>query len=181
MNWLKAGISALAICASDAAMSEEQHMKLSPTWRYVADTVMGGVSTGQLDETEAEGETIARLTGLVSLDNNGGFVQMAFDLQSDGAVFDASAWTGIALTVRGNSEVYDLRLRTDALTRPWQSYRLSFKTTPEWTELRLPFSQFEPNRTEAPFDPAKLRRIGILAIGREFAADVSVSQIGFYR
>jgi hypothetical protein len=46
--------------------------------------------------------------------------------------------------------------------------------------LRLPFTAFEAHRTEASFDPSHLRRMGVLAIGREFHADVSVAAIRLY-
>ncbi len=155
-------------------------MELTPKWEYVADTVMGGVSTGQIAHETVDGRKATRLTGAVSLDNNGGFVQMAFDLKADGSTFDASPFTGIEFEVRGNDESYDLRLRTDQLRRPWHSFRTEIFATPEWQTLRIPFTAFEPHRTDVTFDPARLRRIGILAIGRVFDADVAVAGIRFY-
>ena len=155
-------------------------LTLTPDWEYVADRVMGGVSTGEISVEERDGRAATRLTGSVSLDNNGGFVQMAFDLQPDGSAFDASAYTGVAITVRGNGEDYDLRLRTDQLTRPWQSFRTDFTAPPEWTTLRIPFDAFQSHKTDAAFDPPRLRRIGILAIGRVFKADVSVAEVALY-
>ncbi|WP_370402541.1 CIA30 family protein [Sulfitobacter sp. JB4-11] len=155
-------------------------MNLTPDWEYVADRVMGGVSSGQISAEVVEGQDATRLTGDVSLDNNGGFVQMAFDLQPDGSAFDASAFEGVEISVFGNGEAYDLRLRTDQLTRPWQSFRTDFNAPPEWTTLRIPFDTFQSHKTDATFDPARLRRIGILAIGREFSADVSVARIALY-
>lgn len=151
-------------------------MELTPNWEFVADAVMGGVSTGEV-RNDPEG---TRLTGRVSLDNNGGFVQMAFNL-ADGAAVDVSAWDGLEIDVCGNGEVYDMRLRTDQLKRPWESYRASFLAEPEWRCLRLPFSGFHPHRTEIPLDLKRLRRIGVLAIGRAFDADVTVRAVRFYR
>ncbi|MEM6619381.1 MAG: CIA30 family protein [Pseudomonadota bacterium] len=148
---------------------------LNPKWAYVADTVMGGVSTGRIDPVSDAGRSAMRLTGRVSLDNNGGFIQMAFDPVPGGPAIDASAFTGIRFETRGNGETYDVSLRTTELKRPWQSYRASFTAGPDWTQVTLPFADFEPNRAPVPFDPAKLRRIGILAIGREFDADVAVA------
>ena len=153
---------------------------LSPEWEYVADTVMGGVSDGRAQQVTIDGREATRLTGTVSLDNNGGFVQIAFDV-AGGEVFDASGYTGIALDVLGNGEVYDLRLRTDALTRPWQSFRTAFTAPTTWTTVTLPFSAFVPHRTEAAFDAADLRRIGVLAIGREMQADIAVTNVRLYR
>jgi hypothetical protein len=77
--------------------------------------------------------------------------------------------------------VYDLRLRTDQLTRPWQSFRAAFTAPARWTTIRIPFSDVLPHRTEAQFDPARLRRAGILAIGRVFDADIAISGIRLYR
>jgi len=154
---------------------------LDPDWVYVADDVMGGVSSGGLQIGPVAGRRAARLTGSVSLDNNGGFLQMAFDLRADGGAFDASGWTGLALSLRGNGAQYDLRLRTDQLTRPWQSFRTALDAPADWTDLQLPFNTFEPHRTDARFDPARLRRIGVLAIGRAFQADIAVARIGFFR
>lgn len=151
-------------------------MQLDPTWEFVADAVMGGVSRGEISRKG----TATRLTGTVSLQNNGGFVQMAFDTTPDGSSINASRFTGIELEVRGNGEVYDLRLRTDELRRPWHSFRTAFTATSEWQTLRFPFTDFEPHRTDVSFDPARLRRIGVLAIGRVFEADVTVARVSLY-
>jgi len=160
--------------------AKDANVHLNPEWEYVADTVMGGVSTGQINVEDVAGRAATRLTGTVSLDNNGGFVQMAFDLLPDGTGLDASGYTGIEIDVLGNGEAYDLRLRTDALTRPWQSFRTEFTAPSEWTTIRLPFTDVTPHRTDAAFDPTQLRRIGMLAIGRAFEADIAVSAIRFY-
>lgn len=154
-------------------------LEIAPDWEYVADTVMGGVSRGQAVRAAVRGRDAWRLTGDVSLDNNGGFVQMAFDL-AGGDVFDASAYAGIELEVCGNGEEYDVRLRTDALQRPWQSFRTAFVAPPAWGVVQVPFAQIEAHKTDAAFDPARLRRIGILAIGREFHADIAIAVLRFY-
>ncbi|MFK7869452.1 MAG: CIA30 family protein [Roseobacter sp.] len=153
-------------------------MNLQPDWEYVSDGVMGGVSRGALSVEDVAGRRAARLTGTVSLDNNGGFLQMAFDL-AGGAVFDASAYRGIAMDVFGNDAEYEVRLRTDALSRPWQSFRARIQARAEWHRVVVPFEAFEPNKTDASFDPAGLRRIGVLAYGREFEVDIAIAQIGF--
>lgn len=105
---------------------------------------------------------------------------MAFDLHEGGTDFDVSAWDGIEYEVYGDGDTYDVRLRTAQLTRPWQSFRAYFVGNPHRQEVKLPFSSLVSHRVEAIFDPACLRRIGILAIGRERDACISVSNIGFY-
>jgi len=155
-------------------------MQLDPKWEFIADTVMGGVSTGTVSEETFEGRGAAVLRGEVSLDNDGGFVQMAFDLHEHNASEDVSLWDGIEVTVWGNGETYDLRVRTTQLTRSWQSFRTEIPTKPEWQTLRIPFEKLIAHRVDAVFDPICLRRIGIVAIGHEFSALVAVSSIGFY-
>ena len=155
-------------------------MELFADWEYVADTVMGGVSRGRAERKTVAGRTAMHLTGMVSLENNGGFVQMAFDL-AGGATFDASGFSGLSFDVLGNGARYDVRVRTDALTRPWQSFRAEFEAPTHWTTLNVAFGDLVPHRTKAIFDPARVRRIGILAVGREMQADIAVSSIRLYR
>ena len=155
--------------------------ELDPAWKYVADTVMGGVSTGSLQVETYKGHNATVLRGDVSLDNNGGFVQTAADMNADSSVYDASAWDGFELTVCGNGAAYDFRLRTDALSRPWQSFRTQFIAPGTWETLRLSFSDMTPHKTDAQFDPDRLRRLGILATGREMQAQIAIATLRLYR
>ena len=125
------------------------------------------------------GRPCQRLNGQVSLDNNGGFIQAAIDLSSK-EEFDASGYTGIFIDVYGNNESYNIHLRTSDIQKPWQSYRVSFIPEQEWQTLKFEFSNFEMHRIEMPLDTSKLTRIGIVAIGREFYADLCIGRIGFY-
>ncbi len=149
-------------------------------WELIVDVVMGGRSTGTLRREPVAGRPAVHLQGEVSLENNGGFVQMALDLRPDGGIVDAGGWHGLALDVRGNDETYNLHLRTTDVVRPWQSYRQSFRAPPGWTTVHLPFRDFTPHRLEARFDPRRLRRLGVVAIGRPFTADVAVAAVRFY-
>jgi len=155
-------------------------MQLNPRWEYVADGVMGGVSKGGMSREMFQGRMAVILRGTVSLQNNGGFIQIAFDVRRDNAEFNAGNWDGIELDVCGNGERYDIRLRTDQLTRPWQSFRAEFTAPQDWQVLQVPFNTVIPHRTDAVFDPTQLRRIGILAIGREFQADVAIAGVRLY-
>ncbi|WP_367277350.1 CIA30 family protein [uncultured Roseobacter sp.] len=158
------------------AFAEETHMELSPRWEYVADGVMGGVSTGQAVHMTVAGREAVRLTGEVSTENNGGFIQVAFDLR-----MDVSGWTGLEIDVIGNGERYDLRLRTDQMTRPWQSFRTSFVAPESWRSIKVPFATLEANKIDAQFDPARFRRVGVLAVGRAFSADLTIAGIRLFR
>ena len=160
-------------------MSEMQ--ELSPVWELVSDQVMGGISAGSLSREDVAGRHAARLTGTVSLENNGGFLQMAFDVASAAPDKETRGWLGLEIDVFGNDELYDIRLRTDHLTRPWQSFRTQIKTERAWQTHRLTFAEFKAHRTDAPFVPDRLRRIGFLGVGRAFDVDLAVSAVRLFR
>jgi len=149
-------------------------------WELIADRVMGGVSNGTMHRAVVRGRDAIRMQGDVSLDNNGGFLQIALNLAPDGSSIDARQWTGIEIDVIGNDETYNLHLRTADVIRPWQSYRQSFVPTPDWQTVRLPFAGFEAHRIDAPLDLSTLRRIGLVAIGRAFRADIAVAGVRFH-
>jgi hypothetical protein len=164
----------------DAARADDLTAATGTTWRLVTDQVMGGVSQARVRRATVAGRPAVHLTGQVSLENNGGFVQTTLDLRPDGGAVDATGWTGLEITVLGNGESYNLHLRTGDVRRPWQSYRQSFPTTGAWQTRRLPFDGFEAHRIDAPLDLTRLKRIGLVAIGREFRADLAVADLRFY-
>lgn len=166
----------------DDLSEPEPRARNGAAWELIADTVMGGRSEGRAERMTLGGRTAIRMTGRVRLENNGGFLQIALNLAADGTPVDAGGWDGIAIDVLGDDETYGLHLRTADVRRPWQSYRHSF-TAPShaWTTHALPFDAFTPHRIDAPLDRTRLKRIGIVAIGRAFAPDVAVGGIRFYR
>ena len=152
----------------------------APHWQLVTDAVMGGVSQGTMTRETIDGRDAVRMRGDVSTENNGGFIQIAMDLMVDDRAIDASAFTGVAIDVCGNGERYDARLRSLDATRPQQSWRAEFVAERTWQTIELPFVDFVPHRIEIPLDVTRLRRIGLVAIGREFAADLAVARLAFY-
>lgn len=148
-------------------------------WQLFTDGVMGGVSDGTMLRDSVAGRPAIRMRGQVSLENNGGFIQIGLDLSPLGNAVDASIWQGVELDVSGNGEEYNLHLRTEDLTRPWQSYRHGFRADPQWRTVQLRFQDFVPHRTDAPLDLSRLRRIGVVAIGRPFFADLAVGGLRF--
>ncbi len=163
----------------DDFSNPDGNSRLGTRWQLVTDQVMGGVSGGAMQRREENGRTVLCMTGDVSLENDGGFVQVNIDL-SPGGRLDASGFAGVRLVARGNGEVYNLHLKTAATRMPWQSYRAAFTADGDWREFRLPFSGFEPHRLVPALDRSRLERLGIVAIGREMRADLCVAEIGFY-
>ena len=152
---------------------------LGPSWYMVMDSVMGGVSSGTLAPASVGQRDCLRLQGDVRLENNGGFLKASLDIE-DTPARDASDYSGIVMEVYGNDEAYSLHLRTGDLWLPWQSYRTTFEAPARWRIVQLPFAEFSAYRTGKPLNMKKLERIGVLAIGRAFTADVCIGRIGFY-
>lgn len=130
-------------------------------WRTVNDSVMGGVSASRIAVPD---DGIARFSGTLSLENNGGFASM----RSNGKIPDLSSCDTMIVRAKGDGRTYQLRIRTE---RGWRSpdHSLSFSTTKGvWQEHRLPLAKFVPGwrgrklRGVPPIDPAQIQSIGIL-------------------
>ena len=151
---------------------------LGPAWRFFTDGVMGGLSSGSMTVGTVEGRPALCLRGQVRLDNNGGFVQMALEFPG---LPECGPWRGLELDVRGNGHRYGLHLRTSGMTAPWQAWRASFEATSDWRTVCLPFDAFEPYRTSGVLQAATIRRIGVVAIGERFEAEVCVARLALVR
>ncbi len=149
-------------------------------WTLIEDGVMGGRSDGAMTRETVAGRAAVRLRGDVSLENNGGFIQMALDADASGDSVDASHWTGLEVDAFGNDEDYNVHLRLSGIWLPWQAFRATFRATSEWRTLRLPFAEFEAYRTDRALDLSRLRRVAFVAIGREFTADLAIGGLRFY-
>ncbi|MBT8132443.1 MAG: CIA30 family protein, partial [Gammaproteobacteria bacterium] len=147
----------------------------STRWSFVSDQVMGGVSDGQVLFATDAADSFVRLTGNVSTENNGGFIQVRRQFQK-GLPVDAQA---LRLRVRGNDEHYYLHIQTVDSSRPWYYYQAEFSALPVWHDVVIPLSAFAASEEALPdtVDPAKVRSLGIVAYGRDHAADISVARI----
>ncbi len=153
----------------------------SKYWQYVSDRVMGGVSDGQVD-LEKEGEMYyARLTGNVSTANNGGFIQLRAGVSFANSEKNGNNLQGVRLNVRGNGETYYIHIRTNENWSPSDYYSATFKADSEWQMINLPFNKFERKwSTNSTLDAKNIRSFGIVAYGKDYVSDVSVSTIEFY-
>ena len=149
-------------------------------WRMFTDRVMGGLSKASSSYEVIEGRSCLRLQGTVSLENDGGFVQVALPLDGNGQFFDASEYTGVRLWSLGNGEMYHVHIRTSQSRLPWQYYSAEFTADGEWNKIEIPFDLFRPESLDDPLNVQKLIRIAIVGIEKEFKADVAVSRLEFY-
>ena len=150
-------------------------------WRGFSDRVMGGISDAAFGGDDIAGKKCARMTGDVTRESNGGFIQMAMSFGGRDAQLDASGYDGLELLVYGNNEDYNVHIRTADCGWNDQSYRATIFAKPEWQLVRLPWDAFKPNGLEAPLDIARINRIAILGWMREFKADISLAEMSLYR
>lgn len=163
----------------DDRTSGSRLSSIGAEWQLITDTVMGGVSNGSVTLERFQDQDCLCLRGDVSTENNGGFIQMALSVGS--AINNQSDLAGIELDVAGNNQEYNVHFRTSNLSRPWQSYRASFMAKPTWQTIRIAFADITAHQTDVPFQLDKLNRIGLLAIGREFHAELCLAGLRFYR
>jgi hypothetical protein len=151
----------------------------SKRWCFVSDKVMGGVSEGTF-ETVIEGEDAHyNMQGNVSTKNNGGFLQFRTKINNHP---DGKLYKGIRIQVRGNNEEYALHIRTKYLFLPWQYYQSNFIATEEWQVIELPLKDFKKSNFYQPSDVSSIdiQTIGVVAIGRNFQANIDLRYIELY-
>ena len=158
-------------------------------WRLVTDGVMGGLSQGELRfERDPDGTAYARMTGTVSTANNGGFIQFRAQFR-DGVNFSkliaaggGTIPTGLRLRVRGNGETYFVHLRTRQNRRPWHYFAATFPTSSDWQDVELPLASFRHSDgvTSGAPQARDIISIGVVAYGRDHAADISVAAMTIY-
>lgn len=154
---------------------------LATAWQRFTDQVMGGRSQANSEVEILDGRRCLRLTGEVSLANNGGFIQVALPLAARGDALDARGWTGLRLLVRGAGDGYYLHLRSSDCRLPWQYYGVELPCGPEWSTVEIAFADFQPESLGAALDMSRLQRLGVVAAKKAFAADIAVARIELYR
>ena len=150
----------------------------SKRWEFITDQVMGGVSSGNLTFMTENGANFARMTGNVSLENNGGFIQFRRRVTSH---FEKSK-QGLELKLRGNKQQYFVHIRTTGTFLPWQYYHAPFSSNSDWTIVRMPFSMFERSSgwLSKKITAKNIRSIGIVAYGKEHEVQLDVKQISIF-
>lgn len=129
----------------------------------VNDSVMGGVSWSEFDARSAA------FTGVVSLENNGGFASVRFVNPQP----DLTGVQSLVLTHRGDGRTYQLRLRDDRRL-DGVAWRADFDTEAGvWLETRIALDDFVPTfrgrilEGVEPLDLARVLQISIMLATRE--------------
>ena len=92
------------------------------------------------------------------------------------------AYEGIRIKVRGNNENYQLHIRTRLTPAPWQYYSYQFFASDEWQTIDLPLDSFDKSNFYQPksFNASNIRSIGVVAIGKEYDAQIDLARIELY-
>ncbi len=154
---------ATTVAASPPAATPREPVLDFPTaddvrgWSVVNDTVMGGVSTGQL--AWEDGALV--FIGELSLDNNGGFASVRSPLIDATAAAEWADNAGLAVEAQGDGRAWTVEVRTDGEDGGWIS---TITTSPdELTAVELPWATFDPvtrfldpREPAAPLDPSRI-------------------------
>ncbi len=165
------------LCLGDQMIIDKFKDAPEKRWVYFADTVMGGQSTGTVDFNSSGQISYARLTGNVTTKNNGGFIQIRKTIS--GISKDIS---GIKLKAKGNNQVYHVFIRTSGTILPWQYYKAEFLVKKSWKNVKIPIAEFQRSSgfLARIIRPETIKSIGLVAFGRDFSADLYVSEVSFY-
>ncbi len=142
-------------------------------WKYISDNVMGGISTGEVHYQN----NIATLTGNVSTENNGGFIQIRMNLNK----INLDKAKSIKLIAKGNKQKYFIHLRTTGTFLPWQYYQAEFIVGENFKEFILPIKDFKKSGSlmVKKVNPKKITSIGLVAYGRDHEVKLTIKEIEF--
>ena len=134
-------------------------------WSVVNDTVMGGVSIGQVDVEDG----VLVFTGELSLDNNGGFASVRSPLIEPAIAEAWSTRVGPRVVVEGDGRTWTLEVRNLEEPGGWVT---TLPTSPDTiTDVTLPWTSFEPvtrfldpRDADAPLDPRRIVSIAFYLV-----------------
>ncbi len=106
-------------------------------WFVVDDVVMGGESAGTFTRNAA-GHGVFK--GAVSLENNGGFSSVRYQLPKKLAITGKNK---AVIKLKGDGKMYQFRIKPDSST--YYSYIATFPTTGAWQEISIPLATMYPS------------------------------------
>lgn len=153
------------------------------SWQIVNDNVMGGISRSTFKRQE-EGYVV--FSGILSLENNGGFASVRTQSRTP---VNLSRFSGLTIRALGDGKVYCIRLRSADNGRiTWYTHQARFQTTQgEWQTYTIPFSSFKAEfrgsnlRGNPPLNPDAVVEIGFMIQDKqEGAFRLGISKLSAY-
>ena len=105
-------------------------------WLVVNDDVMGGRSQASFELTA---ENTGLFKGQVSLENNGGFSSLRYNMDA----LQTKNYTTLAVRLKGDGKNYQLRIREKQ--SDYFSYISTFETSGEWETIEVPLAAMYPS------------------------------------
>lgn len=135
-------INATVVAVFDFSLSDSAGGSTMAGWSVVNDTVMGGVSSGQL----AMEDGLMIFSGELSLDNNGGFASVRSPvIESRSTQSSNMSWadrSGPRIVVQGDGRTWTVEVRTDDESGGWIA---TLPTSPDSiTDVTIPWTSFKP-------------------------------------
>jgi hypothetical protein len=132
-------------------------------WTVVDDVVMGGRSSGTFTLDE-DGHAV--FSGVVSLENNGGFSSVRLRLPGH-SVEHASTFL---IRLKGEGKRYQFRVKSSR--SEWYTYVYEFDTSGDWETIEIPMSEMYPSfrgqKLSIPnFPGSTLAEIGFLIANKQ--------------
>lgn len=159
---------------ADLILYDFNTVETSGKWYAVNDNVMGGISDSNIKLNK---NGTATFTGMVSLENNGGFASIRFPL-NEGLEENLK---GVILRLKGDGNIYNIRFRTNNNFDGY-AYESKIQTKKDsWEEFRIPFKNFKPTfrgytlNNKPMLESQNIVQIGILIAEKqsgEFSIDM---------
>ena len=165
----------IAGCLMTGANAEAAQSKLvtdftksasSLKWISINDSVMGGISDGEFDVSDAN--TLV-FSGSLSLENRGGFAS----IRTQPADLDISKFDAIQMRVKGDGRTYKVHLRT-AKTRSASAYSAPLPTEDGvWQNISIPIKDFNFTMfgrripTARRLQPADVVSVGVMLADKQ--------------
>lgn len=150
---------------------------LKENWEFVSDKVMGGLSSGKIELVSESDKIFVRLSGNVSTENNGGFIQFRSNFD-----FKNEDYQGIRIIAKGFPSEYFVHIRTKFLLLPWQYYKGKFEVSEQWQKYEILFDDFEKSNFYQPsnFRTQEINSIGFVAIGKDFKPILDIIEVELF-
>ena len=163
------------VLSEEMIFEDFSEVKSIENWEFISDQVMGGVSLGRFEVLKEKRIKFLRMTGNVSLENNGGFIQVRKKVYP--AIEENIK--GIKLITRGNQSDYFIHIRTKYTILPWQYYQLKFRVSNQWESKILNIDEFARSGSLLPkvINPKYIKSIALVAFGREHDVELDVAEI----
>jgi len=158
--------------------NQERHND-NQSLRFFTDGVMGGLSQGKVKKDNIDGIQCYKMSGDVTTENNGGFIQIRLDLNPK---IEINKYEGLYIKIYGNNQKYFLHIRTGLTLAPWQYYSHSFIANNKWTTIKTNLKDFKRSNFYQPkkLNNQKIKTIGLVAGFDNYKADICLAEIGLF-